>query len=441
VSAVQLGATIARRYVLEAEEDYDLPGVRRFRARDTRLAATVSVDLITAQAPMAVLINASQARVVRDKRLTRVLASGTHVAADATHPFVVTERPAGVALDLLVGHVAMIPTVAAAVVGEAASALATAAQVGVHHGAIRAQALTVTTGGRVMLAGLGLDGELISQARQGHGRSERADAQALGVLFVEAVTGKDAADVVLEDLPEDLTPAALQLAQATLAGRGPTTLAAVTGALGHGNTAVLRAMAQEAPSLWWPDSTLLAPVVDVEAVEADEPEPADIALTEAEPTDAEPSDTEPTDAAVHHGADTHHGATASARPRTFFGAVDDLDEFRDIVAAQNVTRKPTRMERFLGRLHTLFPGSAPLARALESAHARAQRPAPLNAGPLVVGIMVTLVFVAAVVALSTIGTTVEPTYDRHNNPINTYPEYTYSPTPAPSGDGAEAGTA
>src|SRR5690606_8032761 len=144
------------------------------------------------------------------------------------------------------------PETAAAVVGEAAASLLAAAQAGEHHGWIRAQALTVNDRGRVMVSGFGIDGALAAQAGQGAAHTEKSDAVALAKVYLTAVTGVDADAATVTDLPDDLPAPATKLAKAVIKGSGPKKLADITTALGTGNTAVLRQMVAEAPSLWWP---------------------------------------------------------------------------------------------------------------------------------------------------------------------------------------------
>ena len=120
---MQLGSSVARRFVLEREEEYDLPGVTRFVARDSRLDREVIVDIVTAKAPSAVIGAAGRARVLRDKRLARVLAAGRQREGDERIDYVVSERPSGVRLADLLGTVVFEPHTAAALIGEAAAGI------------------------------------------------------------------------------------------------------------------------------------------------------------------------------------------------------------------------------------------------------------------------------------------------------------------------------
>ncbi|PKQ14462.1 MAG: hypothetical protein CVT68_11750, partial [Actinobacteria bacterium HGW-Actinobacteria-8] len=264
---VQAGDMIARRFRLVRTEEYDIPGATRFVAYDTRLDQDVTVDIVSSLAPTAVVRAAHRARVVRDRRLTRILAANSERRDGGRVTYVVSERPAGVRLDELLGEVAFVPATAAAIVGEAAAVLGVPLRSGEHHGMLRPQSLTVTPRGRVTLSGLGFEGELGSQAHLIRGRTERADAIALVRLFVTAVTAMDADAVTADDLPEDLTEAARDLCEALLRGSGPLTLAQITAALGTGDTSALRTLVEEAPTLWWPPEPEHVDSADLAATE------------------------------------------------------------------------------------------------------------------------------------------------------------------------------
>jgi hypothetical protein len=107
--------------------------------------------------------------------------------------------------------------------------------------------------------------------------------------------------------------------------------------------------------------------------------------------------------------------------------VDDLDEFHDIVAAQNVGTQQSVAEAVLERLTQRFPRSAPLANAASLAQRRAQASAPLNVGPLLLAVLLVGVFVAAVIGASLMTKPYVPNFDGHNNPPQAYPPYTYGP--------------
>lgn len=451
---MQAGDTIGRRFQLIRPDDAELPGVQRFVARDQRLGADVTVDLVTSLAPTAVIRAAHRARTARDKRLARVLAAGVEREGESKVSYVVTERPKGVRLDALLGRVAFAPDAAGAVMGEAASALTVAALHGEHHGLITGASLTVTDKGRVIVTGVGVAAELAAQAGIGKGRTERADALALARLYVTAVTGLDADAVTAQDLPADLPAAARALCEKVIKGSGPSSLADATAAWGTGDTKVLALLVAEAPTLWWPSAAgglvaeaepeAAAPEFDAlpELVESTQESLTDESLTEAavdsdverdvegDPAEA---DGEPRVPVLRAGPVVPGLAPLAppARPRTRFGgAVDDIDEFHDIVAAQNESAPASLLETTLERLHQRFPASAPLARAAAAVHERAQQSAPINAAPLVLALMGVAVFVAFVIGASKLA---EPyVLDGDNGPSQTYPEYTFGVSPSPS---------
>lgn len=451
---MQAGDIVARRFRLVREEEYDLPGATRFVARDTRLHRTVTVDMVSSLAPTSVLRAARRAQLVRDRRLTRILAAGTEREGATRRTYLVSERTAGVRLDELVGTVAFLPATACAIIGEASATLRAAERGGLRHGMIRARSLTVTPRGRVVVSGLGVEHELASQAGLEHGRAERDDAIALTRLYVAAVTAMDADEVTTEDLPDDLPRPARALCEALLRGSGPVRLDDVIGALGTGNTPALRALVAEAPRLWW--STPPAPAevaaevapdvaVDVTAVDVTaEVETAGV-QTALEPdgeTDVERDVEKVTDDQEEVEDEDHvEGAeepvdASSTRLRTRFGsAVDDIDEFRDIIAAQDTDFEPSVMEAILQRLHQRFPRSAPLADLAAAAHRRAQTVPPFNIGPLLVGVLIVTVFVAGVIGAAMLTRPYDPRFDGYDNPEQTYPEYTHGQTPSPTAEG------
>lgn len=449
---MQIGASVARRFVLERHEEYDLDGVTRFVARDTRLDRLVNVDFLTTLAPSAVVTAASRARVLRDKRLARVLAVGRERLQGSTKQvaYVVTERPDGVHVGDLLGLVQFAPATAAAVVGEAAAGLQAASLAGEHHGQIRPRALTVTESGRVIVSGFGVDGELAAQAGRKRGRDERSDAVALAKIYLTAVTGLDADDVTPDDLPDDLPAVARSFALAVIKGKGPRTLAEITVALGTGNTAVLRQMAAEAPSLWWPPApvaeggfdalnTVDLDVADGYVATTDvtwAPSPDELAVVEDDAEAVAVDTTTGAIAVIDEEVVEPEELLPAPRPRTRFGgAVDDINEFHDIVAEQNLEDKPAVLELVLTRLSERYPSSQALARMAEAARVRARSQAPINAAPLMIGIGLTVLFVGTIIALSTMSKTYIPAERPYENPKQTYPPFTFGiEEPSPSAE-------
>lgn len=446
---MQAGDTIGRQFLLVRADETDLPGLSRYYAKDLRLNRAVTVDIITSRAPSAVIRSAQKARVLRDKRLSRVIAAGIERVGTERIFYVASERPKGVRLDELLGRVAFAPASAAAVIGQAAAALASVAGVGTHHGLLTAASITVTGKGRVMLSGVGVDGVIAAQAGRVKVTNERADAVALARLYLAAITAMDPSDVTAANIPADVPQAARDLCLALIKRAGPTSLAEVTAAFGTGDSRVLKALVGEARSLWWPRSpeAIALPAAEGMGIEADASADETTILAGPDGPGTEPLDAEPLDGEVVEGelvtgelvtvaepdSDLIEGDVIDvvpARPRTRFGgAVDDLDEFHDIVAAQNEGTQQSVAEAILDRLHQRFPASAPLANAAEVARRRAQAAAPLNVGPLLLALLMVALFVSAVIGASLLTKPYVPDFDGHNNPPQTYPEYTVGKTP------------
>ncbi len=428
---VQAGDRIARRYVAVRPDDAQLDGASSFVGRDERLDRDVTIHLITSIAPTAVVKAAHRARLVGDQRFARVLLASTEGAGAARRSYVVTERPRGIGLDEMLGKAALAPDVAAAVVGAAADALKAAADAGVSHGVVSARHIVVTAKGRVTITGLGFEGELASQAGKRSRDRRRDDAQALARIFVEGVTGKPLSEVSADDLPDDLSVAAREFALAAIKGKGPRTLDAVVDALGTGSYPALRLLANEAPRLWWPAAPALpAPLPVVDDAVFDDAVVADAdALTEEIVVAGHATDVEVAPIAGELvDDDTIIEAELPQRPLTRFGrAVDDLDEFHDIVAAQNAVVRPSIMEAVLTRLQHRFPASEGLARAALAAQERAKAPAPFRPGPLLVSLFIVAVFVASMIAFDRIQTPIEPLGD--GDPGESYPEFSFAPKP------------
>ena len=443
------GATLGRRFTTLRSEPHDVPGVQRWVALDARRDVEVTVDVLTSLAPGAVRQAAVRAAQVRDARFARVLASGRENVGSERVTYVVTERPRGVRASDLAQERIVPPDVAAAMVGEAARALQAAAGQGIHHGYLRASALTITDAGRVVVSGLDADGELATQAGLGRGRTEQADAVALAHLFLALITGMDPEQVTVPDLPEDLTLGAANLARSAIAGRGPDTLAQVADALGPADAAALKALRGSVAHL---------PVV---AHEEQRPEPAPIsvsleALTAAEreaqvavaASVADPvvsaelaaqhisaPELEP-GAAVDRAqyATPREAAQFSQRTRKAVARHQDeplaLDTFEQINEEQNAGDDRSIAQAVLEFAQRHLPANAALDAAVERAQERAQRSGPINSGPLLVGVFVTALLIVGLVAFNSL--TAPANRDGMSNREPSYPDYTYSPAPLPS---------
>lgn len=449
---VQSGEVIARRFVVVREEQADLPGVTRYQGRDTRLGGDVTIDIITSLAPSSVVRAAQRARVLRDKRLTRVLAAGMERDGKDRVAYVVTERPDGVRLDELLGKVAFAPLSAAAVVGAAASALRPASLRGEHHGMLRPRGVVVVSPGRVVVTGLGVDGELASQAGLGRGRSEKADAVALAKMYLAAVTCMDPDEVTAADLPEDLSEPARELSKRAIKGTGPHTLDEVIAALGSGDTTQLRVLVAEAPTLWWPrfagglagealeelpeaSGAESLPVAEPDEAALETPEDAEDAPSPEDDETSPDVEPHPEATATDELPQVDEAATTTAeRPKVRFGggAVDDLDEFTDMVEDQNAVPAPAIMEALLAKLSSRFPQSQRLASLAEAAHKRALTPAPIRPSLFLVLLMLVVIVFAALSAWDQLQAPFELP-GGEDSPHEDYPQFTFGPdAPSPT---------
>ena len=427
------GTTIGRRFTLLHPVLHDLPGIERWVAEDTRLAQRVNLDILTsAAAERARRVAASTAKV-RDGRLPRVLSSGIHRDDDGNATYIVTERPRGATSASLLAKGPLAPAAAATLVGEAARALEVAAAERVHHGYLRPEALTVTPGGRVLVTGLGIDGVVAAEAGLSAGEREKDDAAALARIYAHAVTGADAALLTADRVPEGLGSAGTSLVMAVIAGDPPATLAEISRTMGPPDARALRAASSQprptpasVPSALSPESpaTPVAPASPITP-------PTPTSPSAASPSAPSPTETEPDVSA--------EPATASAAPTTAANEtitphVKDapLEMLDEIVAEQHARRHGDLWQILLERLHRWWPQSQPLTDALERARERANRPAPFNAGPLILGLAVVAVIVIAIVAFSTLTTITRPEGFVPSSPSPAYPEFTFSPEPSPS---------
>lgn len=439
---MQVGATLGRRFTLVREEEYDLPGVERFVALDTRLTSEVSVHVVTSSAPSAVRTKAARAVRARDARLAKVIATGRETHDGDAVTYVVTQRISGLRLDAVLASRVLPVPVASALVAQAAAALAAVAPQGHHHGHLRPAAITVTPRGRVVVSGLGLDGELATQGgiAQSPGKGERADAVAAASIFLTAITGKDVDDVRLDDIPETLSRDATVLCRAVLNGSGPRTLANVVEALGTFSPRELQDFESTAAS------APLRPAVLAE-LEAEAQRVADY-IREHVTIDPQVIAAAALVVEVLLGRERASGDVArlmdpsldaplsrlvrpeGAGPEDYVeGAVDDLYTFEVMAAEQNAAPQPAVYEDLLRRLHARFPRSAQLTRTWEHARARAQRSGPINAAPLLLSLSVLTLVVAAMTAATYLTTPAAQGPADYEHP---YPSFTFSPSPEPT---------
>lgn len=178
------GTLLANRYRLISRAESDLADVVAWQATDQILDRPVRVALVSGPNATNALDDARRAALVSDPRIVRVIDAGT---ADHVQ-YVVMEDFIGDDLSVLTSGRTLTSDQARAIVGEAASALEVARQRGVHHLALRPQAVRVLDG-RVQVTGLGLDGTLNPLARGASATSARADVVGLLSVFFYVTSG------------------------------------------------------------------------------------------------------------------------------------------------------------------------------------------------------------------------------------------------------------
>lgn len=194
--AIVPGAVVVDRYRIEQPAATDLSGAAVWLARDTILDRPVRLTFLDAGATAA-LDAARRAALVADPRLSRVLDVGTTRFGTERVGYVVNEPFAGSTLTQIVSSGLVDAQQTRAIVGEAAAALDAAAQRGVHHLALRPDAVRVDAG-RVLVTGLGLDAGLAGVDGAGGTSSGAAsaatDARELAALAYYALTARWAGD-------------------------------------------------------------------------------------------------------------------------------------------------------------------------------------------------------------------------------------------------------
>ncbi|WP_143340706.1 hypothetical protein [Demequina sp. NBRC 110057] len=439
---------------------YDIPGVERWVAEDTRLAQRVTLDALTGPRADDARRAAALTAKVRDARFPRVLSSGVHVEDSERTTYIVTERPRGVNGATLLGETPLSPHAAAALVGEAARALEAAAADGIHHGHLRPAALTVTPAGRVLVTGLGIEAALVEADASGEAvASQEADAAALAGLYALAVTGGPLDYLAASDVPQGLGSAGTSLWLGVLAEDPPTSLAEVSRALGPADSRALRAAAKprhhdsrhaltpdlggSAPSVATPAATpspasaasASAPSAPTPDEEMPHVEEATLAAAVAATATAEAERVLAEDAAIEELEAAFRPAAPAETPRVPDAKHEPIEALEEIVSVQDARRGGTVSQLLLERLHRWWPRSESITSALERARERANRPAPFNAGPLVLGVTVVAVLVIAIIAFSSITTPTTPDDYNPSVPTHSYPEFTHSPEPTAPAEG------
>ena len=430
-----VGATLGRRFTLLRPEEFDLEDVERFVAHDARLNTEVFVDVIAGQAALQVVGTAARATLVRDPRLTRILSASTDQVDGESVTYVVHEMAQGVRLDAVLARYRATPALAAAIVGELARGLAIARAAGLHHDHVRPSAVTITRSGRVVLSGLGVDGVVASQAGLTRSQSERADAGALARLYLALIAGTDADQAAPDDVPADLPASAQAFATATLEGSPPRVLRKVLEAVQPFSATVLRGFATTVrtlelrPDVARAESEARAGILPENLLVA--PETLDEAASLATAVAAE----HVTPFQLLDEAGAAHVLPPAPPEAAAEPGVDDLATFDAMAMEQNAVAEPSVAEALLERLHERWPQSAPLARALRTVQERATRPAPINAGPLLMALVTVIVLVAGMVAFAMIQQPFEYEGERYNHPPRIYPEFPFTPDASASPEG------
>lgn len=185
MSTVEPGIVLVERYRLSQQVSTDLAAATAWEAHDLILGREVRVTLVTGPYAGDALDSARRAALVTDPRLVRVLDAGSD--ADG-RKYVVTEPHTGSTLTEIVSSGLVDEQQARAIVGEAAAALGVAHARGVHHTALRPEAVRVD-GHQVRITGLGLDGGLASGATL-NVQPAQLDAQGLVALLYYAMTAR-----------------------------------------------------------------------------------------------------------------------------------------------------------------------------------------------------------------------------------------------------------
>ncbi|GAA5048539.1 hypothetical protein HNP84_000167 [Thermocatellispora tengchongensis] len=186
--AVEPGTRLAERFRLE-DRVAEAEGATLWKAIDEVLARPVAVHTFAPDFPRIgeVVTAARAASRLSDPRLTQVF----DAAEDDGHSYVVSEWVTGETLADLLSAGPLEAERAAALVGEAAEALAHAHEAGLAHLRLRPDRLVWTSGSTVKLLGVGLDAALSDLYSD---EPALEDTQGLGRLLYAGLTGHWPAD-------------------------------------------------------------------------------------------------------------------------------------------------------------------------------------------------------------------------------------------------------
>lgn len=186
------GTVMVDRYRLTRPTTTDLADAEVWEAQDQILDRPVRVTFVGGEHAASALDAARRAALVSDPRLARVLDVGTARVAGRERGYVITEPYVGSTLTEIVSGGLVDTQQARALVGEAAVALDAAARRGVHHLALRPEAVRVD-GNRVVVTGLGLDAGLAGVEGVADDGAA-SDARDLAALAYYALTARWAGD-------------------------------------------------------------------------------------------------------------------------------------------------------------------------------------------------------------------------------------------------------
>lgn len=192
MSTVQPGTVMVDRYRLTRPASTDLASAEAWEAHDQILDRPVRVTFVDGPQAPAALDAARRAALVADSRLCRVLDVGSADLGAGERAYVITEPFAGETLTEIVSRGLVDAQQARALMGEAATALEAARQRGVHHCALRPDAVRVD-GHRVVVTGLGIDAGLAG-IEPSDAEAAASDARDLVAIGYYALTARWAAD-------------------------------------------------------------------------------------------------------------------------------------------------------------------------------------------------------------------------------------------------------
>ncbi|WP_062382750.1 hypothetical protein [Demequina iriomotensis] len=467
---MESGTIVGARFTLLERVEHDIPGVERYLGHDARLGRRTVVDLVAGDAADAIRQEATRASRLRDPRLARIVAAGQEDAPDGPVTYVAFEHVPGPVLDQVLATHRIEPRRALAVAAGAARALAVARSNGMSHGYVRPACVTVSPRGRVVVGGLGVDGQAAQAAGLVGSAGESEDARAITALLVRALTGLEPSEATADDLPEDLPGQARALVLSLLQGPGPATLSEVVAALVSADS---RSLADFAATV---DALPLTPRLEREAEERALREAEEAARREAEAREAARAlvaaetlanaqrsadeaiaaemstpglresvlalSVPATDIGMDDAAPEGHEPSAPdtdaiatvGRPADRHEAAFDTLEI--MVADQNRVREPGTWELVLESLNRRFPGSELIATSLRRARDRAVHGGPLNGSRVVITIAIVGMVFAVMLALGWLDSPLDPAIVIEEDPSsipNPAVTATLEPSPDPSG--------